>query len=134
MKYDIAVISSILSAAILIGAGYVDSERTARNAVTIRAAVSTLSIQQLAPEIAACDSFRGSRKSRDPQMVYCAEVIRAMDTQPLQAVVIRPFEMIIPAPALPRPKLQKFPAPVPEKPEIPFEYNHSLIFPAPRVS
>ena len=109
MKYDIAVITAVLVSTVLIGASYLDSERTARHAVTVRATVASLSIQRLAPEIAACDSFRGRFNARDRRMIYCAEVIRAMDAQPLQTVVIRRLDMI-PAPFLPRPTLQRFPA------------------------
>jgi hypothetical protein len=128
VKYDIAVIASVLLAAVLIGATYVDSERTARSAVIARATVSRLSIQRLAPEIATCDSLRGHLHSRDPRLVYCTEVIRAMDTQPLQAVVIAPkFEDVesFPAPSLPWPKL--LPLTVPE-PRVPMEPATNVIF------
>jgi hypothetical protein len=41
MKYDIAVIASTLMVTVLIGASYLDSERTAQHVVTVRATVSS---------------------------------------------------------------------------------------------
>jgi hypothetical protein len=128
MKYDIAIIASILMVTVLIGVSYLDSERTDQHVVTVRATVSSLSVQQLAPEVRACDRFRGRYRSREPRIVYCAEVTRAMDSQPLQAVVIR-RDFRVPAPHLQRPMLQKITLPVSEEPKAPiFNQDDGLRF------
>ena len=65
----------------------IETRRT-ENTSKRRAAVSALSIQQLAVSIADCDAQRpqGARPLHDA--AYCEEVRRRLDTEPLQSVEI----------------------------------------------
>jgi hypothetical protein len=92
MKYHVAMIVSVLAAALLIGGACVQTQHAEQKNSALRANLSTLSIQQLTDHFWECQPHSpGEPYKRDA--AFCAEVNRAMESRssevpPLQVVDI----------------------------------------------
>jgi len=91
-KKKLMIVMSALLAilgALFIGDGYLKTRRVEQTTSTLRASLAAMSIQELAGRVRDCDPPVGSdqRVTRDP--AYCAEVMRAIEDRPLQAVEIK---------------------------------------------
>lgn len=95
-----AMAAAILAAVAFVGSGYLHTRRAERNADRERAAVHTMTQQELAAAIARCDALPTGDTPRDAaarrDAAYCEEVAREMDNRPLEIV-----EHKLAAPALP---------------------------------
>ncbi len=86
MKYKIMMAAAAILAVIFMGDGYLRTRRVDQKTGALRTAVSAMSIQELAKASEECDAAQaGGAVKRDA--VYCAEVYRAIEDQPLQIVV-----------------------------------------------
>ncbi len=82
----VAAVSLVLCA-ILIGNGFLNSRRVEHRAAARTTTLRAMNIQQLAARMRECDPPDGSAPiNRDAD--FCAEVMRAIEAQPLQAVRI----------------------------------------------
>jgi len=89
MKYTPIMIILAILAAIVIGDGYRHSRRASQKTQSLQASVSAMSIQQLAQSSQECDSASSPGEPTKHSAAYCAEVWRAIEDQPLQAVEMR---------------------------------------------
>ena len=88
MKYKAAIALLVILSAVVIGDGFLKSRHVEQNTSKLRAAVSALSIQQLAVSIVDCDAQRPQGERPVHDAAYCEEVRRRLDTEPLQSVEI----------------------------------------------
>jgi hypothetical protein len=92
MKYHVAMMVSVIAAALLIGGAFVQTRHAEQKTSALRANLSAQSIQQLAARYWDCQPRSpGEPYKRDA--AYCAEVNRAMERRsnevpPLQVVDI----------------------------------------------
>jgi len=97
MKYKAATMVLVILSAVVIGDAFLKSRHVEQNTSKLRAAVSALSIQQLAVAVANCDAEHRQGERPAHTAAYCEEVRRRLDTEPLQSV-----EMGAPNSATPR--------------------------------
>jgi type II secretory pathway pseudopilin PulG len=101
MKYHVAMIVSVLAAALLIGGAYVQTRQAEQKTSALRANLSAQSIQQLTARYWECQPHSpGEPYKRDA--AYCAEVNKVMERREtevpaLQVVKIR-REILLPLP------------------------------------
>jgi hypothetical protein len=98
-KHKLTVVMVVLAAilgALFLGDGYLKTRRVERAASTMRASLSAMSIQELAGRVRECDPPTGSDQPIIHDAAYCAEVMRAIEDRPLQAVEIKPSAPLIP--------------------------------------
>ncbi len=89
MKYKAAaIVLLVIIGAVVIGDGFLKTRHIEQNTSKLKAAVSALSIQQLAVSIADCDAERPPGERRLHDAAFCEEVRRRLDTEPLQSVDI----------------------------------------------
>lgn len=93
--------AAILGALAFVGSGYLNSRRAERQADDLRAAVHSMTQQDLAAAVARCEAPprpgepRHGAARRDA--AYCENVAREMDDRPLEIVKGRPLG-VVPAP------------------------------------
>ena len=110
MKYTQATLVLLVLGVMVVGAGELHKRSTARDRLALRSMLATLNVQQLARRAEPCQpsnphipwtAWEAAKILPDP--VYCAEVMRAVNAQPMQVVEIPqiPFDSfrVIPAPA-----------------------------------
>lgn len=87
MKFRaVAAVSLILGASLIVD-GYLNSRRAEHRIAVRTTTLKAMNIQELAARVRECDPPEGTAPSnRDAD--YCAEVMRAIEAQPLQAVRI----------------------------------------------
>ena len=86
MKYKVTIVAAAILAVIFMGDGYLRTRHADQKTGALRTAVSTMSIQELAKASEECDAAHaGGAVKHDA--VYCAEVYRVIEDQPLQIVV-----------------------------------------------
>jgi len=90
MIFIVAVVAVLaVLGALFIGDGYLKSRRIEQTTSTVRASLSAMSIQELAGRVRDCDPPAGSDQRAIHDAAYCAEVMRAIEDRPLQAVKIK---------------------------------------------
>jgi hypothetical protein len=92
MKYNVALSVLVVLGALALGGSYLKTSRDRQAALTLRANVSALNLQQLAISRRECDPGQLVTHSA----AYCAEIARALDAMPLQAVDMRVRPPLIP--------------------------------------
>jgi hypothetical protein len=118
MKYTVATIVLVTLGAIVIGDGYIKSVRAEQHTLVLRAALSKMSVQQLAARSWECSSQLGARSPANHDTAYCAEVVQALSAKPLEGFVIVPREMVLYTP-MPTLKYQKVTVVAPPMPSLP---------------
>ncbi len=93
--------AAVLAAVAFVGSGYLNTRRAERKADHLRAAVHSMTQQDLAAAIARCDAPPGPGEPRHGaarrDAAYCENVAREMDDRPLEIVKGRP-PAVAPAP------------------------------------
>ena len=74
---------------LFLGDGYLKTRRVEQTTSTVRASLAAMSIQELAGRVRECDPPAGSDQRTIHDAAYCAEVMRAIEDRPLQAVEIK---------------------------------------------
>jgi hypothetical protein len=85
----VAVALLAILGALFLGDGYVKTRRIEETSSTLRAHLAAMSIQELAGRVRECDPPIGSDQRVTRDAAYCAEVMRAIEDRPLQAVEIK---------------------------------------------
>jgi hypothetical protein len=86
MKYTIPTVVLMILAALWAGQGYLKTRRVEQHAVSLRAQLSAMSIQELSRLSEKCDRSMGGHPSVGHDADYCAEVWREIEARPLQSV------------------------------------------------
>jgi hypothetical protein len=126
-RYRIAIIVSLLLAAILVADGFIRTSRARHHVSVVKTNVGAMTPQELAVTVRECDPPDGSGEKAKHGRDFCGEVTRALDAEPLQIVLApKPEVVFIP---MPGPRLQKVtpvaPSPLPPVPsnvDLPHEF------------
>ncbi len=129
MKYTVAMVVLVTLGAIVIGDGYVRTVRAEQHMLLLRAALSKLSVQQLAAQSGECLSRPGGRGPANHDAAYCAEVVQALSAKPLEGFVIHRRAEVLNSPA-PTPKLQKVTVVSPPMPSLPASTDSQRVYSA----
>jgi hypothetical protein len=96
MKYHVAMIVSVLAAALLIGGAFVQTRVAEQKNSALRASLSALSIQQLTIRYWDCQPHSpGEPYKRDA--AYCAEVNTAMESRSTEAPALQVVKIYAPS-------------------------------------
>jgi hypothetical protein len=91
MRFTVVMVVLLaIFGALFLGDGYLKTRRIDQTASAVRASLSAMSIQELARRVRECDPPTGSDQRVIHDTAYCAEVMRAIEDRPLQAVEVKP--------------------------------------------
>jgi hypothetical protein len=103
VKYLVVTLSTVglLAALVFVGSGYLNTRRAERKAGDLRAAVHSMTQQDLAAAVARCEAPPGPGEPRNGvarrDAAYCENVAREMDNRPLEIVKGNP-PAVVPVP------------------------------------
>jgi hypothetical protein len=118
MKYTVAMVVLVTLGAFVIGDGYVKSVRAEQHTLALRAALSKMSVQQLAEQSWECSPRPGASSPAIHDTAYCTEVVQALSAKPLEGSMIMHREVVLYTP-MPAPKYQKVTVVAPPMPSLP---------------
>jgi hypothetical protein len=111
VKYRVAIIVSLVLAAILVADGFIRTSRTRHHVSVVKTNVGAMSEHELTAAVRECDPPEGSGEKAKHDGDFCAEVTRALDAQPLQITTL-----VEPTDAIPLPQKVTPVAPLPPSP------------------
>jgi hypothetical protein len=90
MRYKATVVAVMIAAALFLGDGYLRMRQADHKTSVLRSNISAMSIQQLARASQECDSAQSPAGHAKYDAIYCAEVYRVIEAEPLQIVTVPP--------------------------------------------